>query len=88
LQIIYLLNYLCLYFQIIKMPGKKSKSKYTSRREIIKAVVFGTGSLAATSVLGSTPLIQNGSFTTTKKELYGKTAFITGGARGIGLAVA
>jgi NAD(P)-dependent dehydrogenase (short-subunit alcohol dehydrogenase family) len=71
-----------------KMDSKDNKPKYTNRRDVLKAVVLGAGSLAATSVLGSTALAQESRFNPTKKELSGKTAFITGGARGIGLAVA
>jgi NAD(P)-dependent dehydrogenase (short-subunit alcohol dehydrogenase family) len=71
-----------------KMDSKENKPKYTSRREVLKAVVLGAGSLAATSVLGGTALAQESDFKLIKKELSGKTAFITGGARGIGLAVA
>ncbi len=72
-----------------KMESKDNTSKYTTRREALKAVVLGAGSIAATSVLGTgNVLAQESNFKTIKKELSGKTAFITGGARGIGLAIA
>lgn len=70
------------------MDSNNNKPNYTSRREALKAVVLGAGSLAATSVLGGAAFAQESDFKPTKKELSGKTAFITGGARGIGLAVA
>jgi NAD(P)-dependent dehydrogenase (short-subunit alcohol dehydrogenase family) len=75
--------------KVNKMDSNSNKAKYTTRREALKAVVLGAGSLAATSVLGTgTALAQESNFKSNKKELSGKTAFITGGARGIGLAVA
>jgi NAD(P)-dependent dehydrogenase (short-subunit alcohol dehydrogenase family) len=70
------------------MDNKDNKPKYASRREALKAVVLGAGAIAVNSVLGGTALAQESSSKPTNKELSGKTAFITGAARGIGLAVA
>jgi NAD(P)-dependent dehydrogenase (short-subunit alcohol dehydrogenase family) len=67
-----------------------------SRREVIKAGALGVVAVAASSVVAArtassqegTVLAQSSSSGSTSKELSGKTAFITGGARGIGLATA
>ncbi|MBF0529121.1 MAG: SDR family NAD(P)-dependent oxidoreductase [Deltaproteobacteria bacterium] len=60
-----------------------------TRREAIRAVVLGGATVAASSVLGAgTVFAQDKPSGSAKKELAGKTAFITGGARGIGLATA
>jgi NAD(P)-dependent dehydrogenase (short-subunit alcohol dehydrogenase family) len=66
----------------------------SSRRKILTATTLGAVSMAASSLLGSSPAASQ----TAKKpdrnqslknqELEGKTAFITGGARGFGLATA
>lgn len=77
-----------------KVNSKKNEPlscevKFPTRREAIKAGVLGATVVAASSVLGAGSVfaqeIASGS---AKKELTGKTAFITGGARGIGLAIA
>jgi hypothetical protein len=65
----------------------------TSRRKILTATTLGAVSVAASSLLGKSPAASQ---TTAKpdrqalqnQELKGKTAFITGGARGLGLATA
>jgi len=67
-----------------------------SRRKAIKAGVLGVAAVATTSVIGArtassqeeTVLAQDSGSGSASKELTGKTAFITGGARGIGLATA
>lgn len=57
-----------------------------TRREAIKAIVVG---VAATSVFSAeTVFAQESTSGSVRTELAGKTAFITGGARGIGLATA
>ena len=61
-----------------------NENKNMSRRQAIKgmgAVALGTAALAASSTAKANE-------NKTKKELDGKTALITGGARGIGLASA
>ena len=61
-----------------------NKNKNMSRRQAIKgigAVALGTTALAASNTAKANEK-------KTKKELDGKTALITGGARGIGLASA
>jgi NAD(P)-dependent dehydrogenase (short-subunit alcohol dehydrogenase family) len=59
------------------------------RRAAMKASALGAAALAATSVLGTGAVFaQDRGSESAKKELAGKTAFITGGARGIGLATA
>ncbi len=59
------------------------------RRKALKNIFLGAGALATTSVMGATILpSKEDEVKSTPKELTGKTAFITGGARGIGLAVA
>ena len=71
------------------MDNKKNQPKNTTRRDALKKVFLGAGALAATSVFSAeNVLTKNDGSNTTFKELNGKTAFITGGARGIGLAVA
>ena len=69
-----------LYFQ--KGVIMNNENKNMSRRQAIKgigAVALGTTALAASSTAKANE-------NKTKKELDGKTALITGGARGIGLA--
>jgi NAD(P)-dependent dehydrogenase (short-subunit alcohol dehydrogenase family) len=65
-----------------------------SRRQMLTATTLGAVSMAASSLLGRSPAASQ---TAAKpdldqalknQELEGKTAFITGGARGIGLATA
>ncbi|MCB2264419.1 MAG: SDR family NAD(P)-dependent oxidoreductase [Candidatus Thiosymbion ectosymbiont of Robbea hypermnestra] len=59
------------------------------RREAIKTGALGAAVAAASSVIGAgTVFAQESRAVSTSKELAGKTAFITGGARGIGLATA
>jgi len=66
-----------------------SEPKDPTRREAIKTGVLGAAAVAATSVLGAGRVFaQDSGSGSAKKELAGKTAFITGGARGIGLATA
>lgn len=61
----------------------------TSRRDAVKAVILGSASLAVPQGLGGgAAYAQEAPAGTSRKELAGKTAFITGGARGIGLATA
>jgi len=60
-----------------------------SRRDAIKTVILGATAVATSSVLGAgTISAQDKVSGLATKELIGKTAFITGGARGIGLATA
>jgi NAD(P)-dependent dehydrogenase (short-subunit alcohol dehydrogenase family) len=75
---------------------QKTLQKKPSRREVIKAGALGVASVAVSSVVAAKAvssqegsiLAQGSSSGSTSKELAGKTAFITGGARGIGLAIA
>jgi NAD(P)-dependent dehydrogenase (short-subunit alcohol dehydrogenase family) len=65
----------------------------TSRRKILTTTTLGAVSVAASSLLGKSPATsqttaQPDQKTLQNKELKGKTAFITGGARGLGLATA
>jgi NAD(P)-dependent dehydrogenase (short-subunit alcohol dehydrogenase family) len=66
----------------------------SSRRQILTATTLGAASMAASSLFGKSPAASQ---TVTEperdqalknQELAGKTAFITGGARGLGLATA
>jgi NAD(P)-dependent dehydrogenase (short-subunit alcohol dehydrogenase family) len=74
---------------------QKTLQKKPSRREAIKAGALGVAA-AASSVLAArtassqerTISAQDSGSGSISKELAGKTAFITGGARGIGLAIA
>ena len=60
-----------------------------TRRDAIKTVLLGATTLAASSAFGAeTPPAQKNVSTLQKMELTNKTAFITGGARGIGLETA
>jgi NAD(P)-dependent dehydrogenase (short-subunit alcohol dehydrogenase family) len=74
------------------MNRKSNELKSSSRRDALKNVLLGAGVLATTSVLGDGNLsAREVSLETTAKaakEMAGKTAFITGGARGFGLATA
>lgn len=63
--------------------------KNSTRRKALKAAILGAGVMATSSVLGSVVQFAQDSITEIpEKELSGKTAFTTGGARGIGLAIA
>lgn len=60
-----------------------------SRRDAIKSSALGIAAYSASSLLGAqTVLAQNNNLKPTDSEFTNKTAFITGGARGIGLAIA
>jgi NAD(P)-dependent dehydrogenase (short-subunit alcohol dehydrogenase family) len=65
-----------------------------SRRQMLTATTLGVASMAASSLLGKSPADSqtaakpNRDQALKNQELEGKTAFITGGARGIGLATA
>ena len=65
------------------------KNNKTTRRDMIKKGAMGAAAVAASTVLGTgrvqaSEIDQN----PVNYQLSGKTAFITGGARGIGLAIA
>ncbi|MEM6379935.1 MAG: SDR family NAD(P)-dependent oxidoreductase, partial [Bacteroidota bacterium] len=61
----------------------------TTRRNMIKKGMLGTAVVATSSVFGSgVSLAGESNQGSTSSQLSGKTAFITGGARGIGLAIA
>jgi NAD(P)-dependent dehydrogenase (short-subunit alcohol dehydrogenase family) len=67
---------------------KNTKSTF-DRRKVLKGIFSGSIALEPKSVLGSnTPNKKEDNAKKGPKEMAGKTAFITGGARGIGLAVA
>jgi NAD(P)-dependent dehydrogenase (short-subunit alcohol dehydrogenase family) len=76
------------------MKKKTNELESFSRRKTLKNVFLGAGAIATTSVLGDGNShaqennLETTALETTAKEMTGKTAFITGGARGIGLAVA
>jgi hypothetical protein len=71
------------------MENRNNKSKNKTRREALKTVFLGAGALAITSAFGAEKATaKENDLKPISKELSGKTAFITGGARGIGLAVA
>jgi NAD(P)-dependent dehydrogenase (short-subunit alcohol dehydrogenase family) len=71
------------------MKKKNNELESLSRRKALKNVFLGAGALGTTSVLGAgNSHAQEVSLKTASKEMTGKTAFITGGARGIGLAIA
>jgi NAD(P)-dependent dehydrogenase (short-subunit alcohol dehydrogenase family) len=65
-----------------------------SRRQMLTATTLGAASIAASSLLASSPAAPlkaakpDRDKALKKQELEGKTTFITGGARGIGLATA
>jgi len=68
------------------VPTADHKPKAVSRRQALRAGGFGALGAAAAAVMHSgTAAAQSAD---AEKELAGKTAFITGGARGIGLACA
>jgi NAD(P)-dependent dehydrogenase (short-subunit alcohol dehydrogenase family) len=66
----------------------------SSRRQMLTATTLGAVSMAASSLLGSSPAASQTAAKPDRnqnlknQELEGKTAFITGGARGFGLAIA
>jgi NAD(P)-dependent dehydrogenase (short-subunit alcohol dehydrogenase family) len=66
----------------------------SSRRKVLTAATLGAVSMAASSLLGRSPADSQTAAKPDRnqalknQELEGKTAFITGGARGIGLATA
>jgi NAD(P)-dependent dehydrogenase (short-subunit alcohol dehydrogenase family) len=66
----------------------------SSRRQMLTATTLGAVSMAASSLLGRSPAASQTAAEPDRDqalknhELKGKTAFITGGARGIGLATA
>jgi NAD(P)-dependent dehydrogenase (short-subunit alcohol dehydrogenase family) len=65
----------------------------TSRRKMLTATTLGAVSVAASSLLGKSPAASETAAKPNRQalknqELEGKTAFITGGARGLGLATA
>lgn len=68
--------------------------KGSSRRQMLTATTLGAVSMAASSLLGKSPAASqtvaepDRDQALKNQELEGKTAFITGGARGIGLATA
>jgi NAD(P)-dependent dehydrogenase (short-subunit alcohol dehydrogenase family) len=76
------------------MKKKSNELESLSRRKTLKNVFLGAGALAATSVLGDGDShaqeinLETTASETIAKEMTGKTAFITGGARGFGLATA
>jgi NAD(P)-dependent dehydrogenase (short-subunit alcohol dehydrogenase family) len=67
--------------------GSRNSEQRTklSRRDALRASVIGASAIAFSA---GPVLAQNRAPQTPKKEFTGKTAFITGGARGIGLATA
>jgi NAD(P)-dependent dehydrogenase (short-subunit alcohol dehydrogenase family) len=66
----------------------------SSRRQMLTATALGAASMAASSLFGKSPAASQTAAKPDRdralqnQELKGKTAFITGGARGIGLATA
>ncbi len=65
------------------------KNNKTSRRDMIKKGAIGAAALAASTVLGTgVAQVSKRDQNPVNYQLSGKTAFITGGARGIGLAIA
>ncbi len=68
--------------------------KGPSRRQMLTATTLGAASMAAASLLGKSPAASQTAAKPDRdrawqnQELKGKTAFITGGARGLGLAIA
>jgi NAD(P)-dependent dehydrogenase (short-subunit alcohol dehydrogenase family) len=69
-----------------RVPEQPSK---LSRRDAVMAGIMGASAAALTPILASNPAqAQDRAAQAAKGELAGKSAFITGGARGIGLAIA
>jgi NAD(P)-dependent dehydrogenase (short-subunit alcohol dehydrogenase family) len=72
----------------IFMASQTPQSHQLARRDLLRAGALGAVA-ASSSVLGSgSAFAQSAPAATPAKELAGKNAFITGGARGIGRAVA
>ena len=63
-----------------------TRAEPLSRRQMLRAGTLGAAAVAASTVMTARQAMAQSS--TAPKELDGKTAFITGGARGIGLASA
>lgn len=64
----------------------KAPAQKMSRRQMLRIGTIGAAAVAASTVMSARQsMAQSG---TAPKELSGKTAFVTGGARGIGLASA
>jgi NAD(P)-dependent dehydrogenase (short-subunit alcohol dehydrogenase family) len=74
--------------------GEAGARQGRSRRQMLTATTLGAVSMAASSLLGKSPAAAQTVAEPERdqalgnQELEGKTAFITGGARGIGLATA
>lgn len=69
------------------MKDERTKNNQSSRRDFLSQAGMVTAAVAVSSAFR--PSVAHSSVNTTdKKELSGKTAFITGAARGIGLATA
>ena len=67
-------------------PENNASAQKLSRRQMLR-----TGTIGAAAVAASTMMTARRSLAQSRpagKELEGKTAFVTGGARGIGLASA
>jgi NAD(P)-dependent dehydrogenase (short-subunit alcohol dehydrogenase family) len=72
----------------IKKPNAEQPSKL-SRRDALRAGLVGASAAALSPFLGAElASAQDRASESKKGQLAGKTAFITGGARGIGLAIA
>jgi NAD(P)-dependent dehydrogenase (short-subunit alcohol dehydrogenase family) len=72
----------------IKELNSEQPTKF-SRRDAIRAGLVGASAAALSPFLGAEPArAQDRASGSKKGQLAGKTAFITGGARGIGLAIA
>lgn len=67
-------------------PNTTASTEKKSRREMLRAGTIGAASLAASSVMTARQSMAQSE--RTDRGLEGKTAFVTGGARGIGLASA
>jgi NAD(P)-dependent dehydrogenase (short-subunit alcohol dehydrogenase family) len=78
--------------EMTKLPHENADNgepKKFSRRHAITAGGIAASAVAVSSFLGSdTARAQDGAARSSRGELAGKSAFITGGARGIGLAIA
>jgi NAD(P)-dependent dehydrogenase (short-subunit alcohol dehydrogenase family) len=79
-----------------KMKSDESENDLSTRRRILKASALGIPALMMSSAAAASRAVSQGSVASAKsdgsgmknKELAGLTSFITGGARGIGLATA
>jgi short chain dehydrogenase len=72
---------------------RDNEANSSSRRKLLTATGLGAVSVAASSLLGQNPAASQTAAKPDRQafqnqELKGKTAFITGGARGLGLATA